>query len=437
MRNFSSIPFNMPRSAPAADDRSAAFWKTLSRAVSRFAAAGLIVTSCACSSVTRPATSDGQDPFLTDEPPKAGPTVRGQSEIDGQNRPVGFQPTSRPGPAVPRSTLQQVSAEVRMPLDCPSPSRSCPANCPGLDERFPDEYLCDGGDRGLPVHYSGPKMLGLETEDTVVEFENGDGKRRVKPANKVCIYSPRFASIVSISGAVEDVGGGRPVQAVASVRGMGLKSRDVTVAQNQNEMTERLISRSRGSGLKAESAAQEFERPETIQGYIHTTRPLVSYGFLQTGMIRQREGAWLAQSIQSAATWTRDQNPAIAATTDSAGEIKGRFAPDEYVGRENRFNGKGKLRIVKLADKEIAAPGDVITFKIRFDNIGDREVDHVVIVDNLTPRLEYVEDSATCDKNGQLRTEENGEGSLILRWELDDPLPGRSGGVVTFQARVR
>jgi uncharacterized repeat protein (TIGR01451 family) len=427
----------MPRSAPGADDRFAAFWKRLAHGVSRFAAAGLIFTSCACSTVTRPAASDSQDPFLTDEPTEATPTVRGQSEIDWQSRPAGFRPAARPGPAAPRSAIQQVSAEVRMPLGCPPTSRNCPANCSGLDERYPDEYLCDGGDRGLPVHYSGPKMLGLESEDTVVEFENEDGKRRVQPANKVCIYSPRFASIVSVSGAVEDVGGGRPVQAVASVRGMGLKSRDVSVAQNQNEMTERLITRSRGSGLKSESATQEFERPETIQGYIHTMRPLVSYGFLKTGMIRQREGAWLAKSIQSAAAWTRDQNPAIAGTTDSVGEIKGRFTPDEYVGRENRFNGKGKLRIVKLADKEIAAPGDVITFKIRFDNIGDREVGHVVIADNLTPRLEYVEDSATCDKNGQLRTEENGEGSLILRWELDDPLPGRSGGVVTFQARVR
>jgi len=61
----------------------------------------------------------------------------------------------------------------------------------------------------------------------------------------------------------------------------------------------------------------------------------------------------------------------------------------------------------------------------------------VVIVDNLTPRLEYVDDSATCDLNGHLVTEDNGEGSLVLKWELDEPLAGRTGGVVTFQARVR
>jgi len=90
-----------------------------------------------------------------------------------------------------------------------------------------------------------------------------------------------------------------------------------------------------------------------------------------------------------------------------------------------------------MADRQMAQPGDVVTFTIRFDNIGDLAVHDVVIVDNLTPRLEYVEDSATSDRDGRLVEEDNGEGSLVLRWELDDALAGRTGGVVTFKARVR
>jgi uncharacterized repeat protein (TIGR01451 family) len=107
----------------------------------------------------------------------------------------------------------------------------------------------------------------------------------------------------------------------------------------------------------------------------------------------------------------------------------------ELVGRE--ISHKSGLRIVKLADRDVALPGEIVTFTIRFDNLGDRPVTKVVIVDNLTPRLEYVDDSATLDRDGRLITEDNGEGSLILRWELDEPLPGRTGGVATFQARVR
>src|SRR5262249_60061021 len=96
----------------------------------------------------------------------------------------------------------------------------------------------------------------------------------------------------------------------------------------------------------------------------------------------------LAASIDSAEVWTRDQNPVILAKSDRALELRAWFAGQEMVGQENRFNGSERLRIVKLADKSIAPPGEVVTFTIRFDNIGDRPVSDVTIMDNLTPRLE-------------------------------------------------
>jgi uncharacterized repeat protein (TIGR01451 family) len=195
--------------------------------------------------------------------------------------------------------------------------------------------------------------------------------------------------------------------------------------------------RVRGSGLTNETANDALDRPIAIHGHIHSTTPLEDFGFVRTGSVHQTDEPRLAASIEAAVVWTRDQNPTIVAKSDAAGELRSQFKEQELVGRENRFNGKGKLRIVKLADKRVAQPGDVVTFTIRFDNVGDREVQDVVIVDNLTPRLEYVDDSATCDLNGHLVTEDNGEGSLVLKWELDEPLAGRTGGVVTFQARVR
>ena len=57
--------------------------------------------------------------------------------------------------------------------------------------------------------------------------------------------------------------------------------------------------------------------------------------------------------------------------------------------------------------------------------------------DNLSPRLEYIEDSAECDAKGRLDVQDNGEGSLILKWILDEPVPGGKGGVVSFKALVR
>ena len=243
--------------------------------------------------------------------------------------------------------------------------------------------------------------------------------------------------MTSVTQSIEDVGGGRPVQATASQTGLGLANREGTFAQHQRDASLRLVTRSRGSGLTSGAATDAVDRPIAIHGHIHTTTPRLDFAFLRTGLMQQSEEARLAASIQSAIVWTRDQNPVVTAKSEQAIVLKSEFKEQELVGQENRFNGKGKLRIVKSADKRIAEPGDVVKFSIRYDNIGDREVRDVLIVDNLTPRLEYVEDSATCDVDGVLEVEDNGEGSVILRWVLEEPLRGRSGGVVTFQARVR
>lgn len=78
-----------------------------------------------------------------------------------------------------------------------------------------------------------------------------------------------------------------------------------------------------------------------------------------------------------------------------------------------------------------------MNFTIEYENIGDTEVGQVEIIDNLTPRLEYVDESGKSNRPATLNVADNGEGSVILRWTLRDPLPGRAKGSVTFQARVR
>ncbi len=69
-----------------------------------------------------------------------------------------------------------------------------------------------------------------------------------------------------------------------------------------------------------------------------------------------------------------------------------------------------------------------MTFTIRYDNVGDRSLTDVTITDNLTPRLEYVEDLRHQRPGRTLDTVDNGEGSKILKWAFDKPLEGRTGG---------
>ena len=92
----------------------------------------------------------------------------------------------------------------------------------------------------------------------------------------------------------------------------------------------------------------------------------------------------------------------------------------------------------------------MIRFTLRFDNVGERPLTQVRIIDNLSPRLEYIKDSATLGftdedektpaaeaRGGRITVDDNEQGSEVLVFELDEPLPGGVGGVITFQARVR
>jgi hypothetical protein len=64
-------------------------------------------------------------------------------------------------------------------------------------------------------------------------------------------------------------------------------------------------------------------------------------------------------------------------------------------------------------------------------------VGNVTIIDHLTQRLEYVQGSAECSLPANfIATDDEGE-SLILRWEITDPIKPGEGGIIRFQCRVR
>lgn len=422
-------------------DLQTPWFNGISRRAGRLAISSLLLTACSCSSVNRQVADASKDPFL-EEHAVRGPAMAARAPQPNSGRPpvmpgmvrqAGFEDAAGALPA--EGAIQRANAEPRLPavFACPVVDESPTA----LAKIYPDEYLFDGGDRESPIHYEQTQMAGLDTEDAAIEYTDGEGQRRVRPTNRVAVYSPRFAAVTSVSQPIEGVGGGRPVQAVARTSQEGLENRSVTFSHHQRDMAERMLTRSRGSGLQTTAAPNVVDAPLPPQGHVHTAVIMSDFGFVQTGQFKQSDEPRLASSIDSALVWTRDQNPVILAKSDRASELRAKFKPEEMVGQENRFNGRERLRIVKLADKRIARSGEVVTFTIRFDNIGDRPANDVVIIDNLTPRLEYVEDSAECNLEGRLIVEDNGEGSLILRWELDEPLAGRTGGVVSFKALVR
>ena len=90
-----------------------------------------------------------------------------------------------------------------------------------------------------------------------------------------------------------------------------------------------------------------------------------------------------------------------------------------------------------LIPDAVARTGEIVDFTIRFDNVGDQPLGNITVVDNLTTRLEYVVDSANCSVQANFLTQENDGESLVLRWEITDPLEVGQGGIIRFKCRVR
>ncbi|MCA8984980.1 MAG: hypothetical protein R3C12_18065 [Planctomycetaceae bacterium] len=346
-------------------------------------------------------------------------------------------------PAEPRVPIQQTHGTMPewacppgAPMDCP-PFPGQPQACQDCDPRFfPDEYLCDGGDRGYPVHYGPGTRNGLETQDTIAEFYDETGKRHVQKTNEVCTYAPRFGAVRTVTGSSENVNVDRALGSHESVNGLAVNTRIVPIQEQQNTQLNTARVRSRPSGLETEDITLGVNQATKLENHSKLENTNTDYAFAGQVALDRWESPVDMTGIQSAAIWTRKQSPVILASDVAGTELYSWFKPEELVGLEDKST-PGRLYIDKSADRGDAQSGDVITFTIRFRNTGDRSLSNIQIIDNLTPRLEFIEGSATSTRDGRLVVEDNQEGSLILKWELAEDLKGRTGGTVTFQARVR
>ncbi|MGC1276127.1 MAG: hypothetical protein WBC44_20685 [Planctomycetaceae bacterium] len=423
---------------------------------------------CSCASTatgplatTRANPSSGADPLTT----ASLHADEGVARISKPAEPGAIRPVNHialAGAEVPGQPVdvQFTAADARVPLmptdgnttGCPpygaacSPYGGCPpygaaggmgvAGPIGTAMPRPDEFLCDGGDRMPPIHYDRTFRNGLDTEDTVGEWTDPAGGRHVTPSNKVCVYSPRYGEVRTFGLPVEGTRVQRLVSANEIQRGVGLNGETLLDTEVQKTRLGGARVRTRASGLLREQELLGFDNSTIAALNLKDVPPLIGTAFLHRGELQRGEEAFLAKGMQSAVVWTRTQFPVITAVDVSAQEVRTEFRPSEMVGLED-MDKPGVLRIVKLADKSAAAEGEIITFTIRYDNLGDKPVHHIRIVDNLTPRLELVEESGTTDRPGRLEIEPNGEGSFVLTFVIDEPLPGKTGGVVTFQARVK
>ena len=322
------------------------------------------------------------------------------------------------------------SADVALPF--PGPWHP-----PGLQRPWPhDEYLRDGGDSRLPASVRPDWTVdGLEQEDTIVHFDTVDGRTIVQPTNRLYIYGPRFGSVRRVDGLFahegHDIvyGMSNPhrlarheerrtaisaLQRIQSVGQRGVRGRSVYRGREQ------------GGGL---------EREQSLSAYKGATLPYEDFQIIRSGRFDNREKVRLAAAIDSAKAWSHhqalqiliDHQQAIVDTTDQWTQTVFSIG-DPTMPR---------LRVVKIASTDAAAPGETVEFTIRFDNVGDQPIGNVTLIDNLTTRLAFVPGSDKSTLEADFISKANEGGSLRLRWEIRDPIKPGEGGVVRFRCRVR
>lgn len=312
------------------------------------------------------------------------------------------------------------------------------------DPRYPpevwhlrrDEFLCDGGDQKLAVQVNPDWTIrGLDLEDTVVHYDTLEGATEVEASNKVCIYAPRFAAVRKTVG---------PVLARLRQRSAGVEMPMMLVEQdevasagtvNQPLQPGRNVGLDQLITLKDRNLGVELEGRQLPAGLDNGFMLYENLLIIRRGEFDNSEKVRLAESIEAAAVWSEEQAVQVVVDGEQAVVQKGVLEALEIDRYE--VQGKPQMRICKVASTKEAQPGDIVHFTLRFDNIGNQEVGNVTIVDNLTTRLEYVPDSAECSLKANFVPVQNEGESLVLRWEIIDPIKPGEGGIIRFKCRVR
>lgn len=311
----------------------------------------------------------------------------------------------------------------------------CPVCQPNCYAGPGDEYLCDGGDQAFSVGVlNDGSMVGLEQEDTVATYTGCEGRTKVAPSTRVCIYAPRFASVRRV---VHPMGAEQRtfVDAVGDLFGAAEADRSQPTSSSLQNIALKGQVLPLPTGLyKGRMQAGGIERHLSAAETRGLVGPYVNLQLMTLGLLEMSEGPIVADLSLAAVTWTGDQEVQVAISGQGASAV---FSPKQPGLLYQTDNGCPRLRLVKCASTDTAVPGDEIEFTLRYDNIGDAPLEDLVIVDNLTTRLEYVEDSAKSSLDAEFSTARNGAGSLVLRWQIDGKIEAQKGGLLTFRCRVR
>ncbi|MDG2207364.1 MAG: hypothetical protein P8K78_05625 [Pirellulales bacterium] len=349
-------------------------------------------------------------------------------------QPAGTLPT---GPAMPPTALAPPPADLP-----PQAARGWAPPCstwspPGIQRPWPnDEYIFDGGDRERPAKIEADwTVKGLHLEDTIAHFDTLDGQTLISPSNRVCVYAPRFGSVRLVLG-VDGYEGKESLIRYDTPERVEVREENLVANTTLQQLqTIRAVGSKRPSGQQRNSPGLLLASDTGLLEANGGIKPYENFRILRDGLYELLETAKLAERTEAATIWTLDKGiqivvdgtPAEVSTGDARAEATFTVDHESVPG----------LRIVKVASKQAASPGEIVEFTLRYDNVGNEPLGNVTIIDNLTTRLEYVEGSQTASREARFLTQINEGDSLVLRWEIMDPVDQGTGGTIRFQCRVR
>ena len=303
----------------------------------------------------------------------------------------------------------------------------------------PQEYICDGGDHdptGQSAHRGRPSARRGSIPKTRSRSTSPNGRRSKRPRRTACVCTPR-GSAACVKSPVPWRADGT-IGVVKIDRPLGPGNVDVNLpslvaAADVAPIREELVRgpdsfRDQARGVPIEQIVQPLSS-ENIQQIVAN---LLLVG---PARLEAAELAILERSALAANIWSIDQSVEVDIAAIKPPVLTRDERVEELVVYD--FPDAGRLELIKLADRQHAAPGDTVTFTLVMKNVGDSTVRDVSVTDNLMARLQYVADSEKSDREATLIAVRNEVGSQTLTWELAEPLKVGESVTITFEALVR
>jgi len=299
----------------------------------------------------------------------------------------------------------------------------------------PQEYIYDGGDRDPEARLrSDLTVVGLDSEDTVIRYETTSGSVELQTGCRVPIYSPRFSAvrkIVALNLSEHSVATQatlleqKPTPIQDLLPSNSLVRNDKPVREANVKVIESFRDRNRGIPVAKIIPANDIS---------DALKPTIDLTIVGTDLSRQRDIVQTQSKSLKVLIETQVEQLVVLFDNVAANVVESLDGPQELYNYEL---GNSRVRLCKAASHQVAEPGDIVDFTIRFDNTGDQKITNIMIQDSLAPRFEYIVDSQKSSIESKFSMEPNDAGSSTLTWNITETVAPGTGGFIRFQCKVR